>query len=363
MREMMRFHARYFPGLDERVGQARAFAGFLADASQHFVAGGPTMRGYASTMQSEFELVARSPDHYVMHEHLADVNQPFYFQEFIDLLEEHDLQYLGDANFSSMLTNNLPPDLRTELEEVSPNLIVLEQYRDFVVNRLFRQSLIVRADARINRQIDPAVVNGFSIRGTIRPSGNGEWAIPQAGGLQRVVHDPLVLGILASIDDAAPQSLSFQELLDSLPLTVWDRDSSPLDRESRLAPLVFSLFASEALELRLWDPDFCPVVSERPCVFAPARLADNRIGTPSPYHITIGFNSLIQWMIPLLDGTRSAAEVSEMLALAIHDGSVTVPEPEDSDALTSGSSDELVADGLEKLRRWALLESWRQPSG
>ena len=47
-----------------------------------------------------------------------------------------------------MLTSHFPAPVAETLERISPDLLHLEQYMDFVRNRQFRQTLLCHADLR-----------------------------------------------------------------------------------------------------------------------------------------------------------------------------------------------------------------------
>jgi len=68
------------------------------------------------------------------------------------------LQYPAEADFSTMLTAQFAPAVAQTLEQISPNIIQLEQYMDFVRNRLFRQTLLCHKNLKLNRALTPAVM-------------------------------------------------------------------------------------------------------------------------------------------------------------------------------------------------------------
>jgi methyltransferase-like protein/2-polyprenyl-3-methyl-5-hydroxy-6-metoxy-1,4-benzoquinol methylase len=154
VRQMMRYHAAQFSEANAQVEQARALLPFLASAT---AGTGP----YHDVLTSEAERLSRSPDSYVFHEHLERTNIPLYFHEFIARAEAAGLQYLSESNVSEMLTSTFPPDVARTLERISPDLLHLEQYMDFVRNRQFRQTLLCHANLRPTRALTPDVLSGL----------------------------------------------------------------------------------------------------------------------------------------------------------------------------------------------------------
>ncbi len=52
-------------------------------------------------LQNELDVIRKTRDSYILHEHLENENNPIYFYEFIERAEAHDLQYLGEAHFGA----------------------------------------------------------------------------------------------------------------------------------------------------------------------------------------------------------------------------------------------------------------------
>ena len=134
VRHMMRYHAGQFEEPAEQIEQARALLAFLASASQ---GSGP----YGELLTREVDRLGRAEDSYLFHEHLEQTNTPLYFHQFVERAERAGLQYLSEASVSDMLTSRFPESVAATLERISPDILHLEQYMDFVRNRLFRQTL------------------------------------------------------------------------------------------------------------------------------------------------------------------------------------------------------------------------------
>lgn len=357
IREMMRAHARFFPDHGERVQQARALIEFLVEATGQFNGTSDLASAYYLVARSELRMLQERADYYVMHEHLAEDNEPMYLLDFVEQVNQNGLQYLGDANFASMLAENLPESIRETIDGVSRDHLSLEQYRDFVLNRMFRQSLVVRNDVHLSREIDPGVIQEFTARAALRVSASGSWEVPRAGGTSSTVTNPLVVAVLEELASVYPASLAFSKLSKRISEPGWDGESNIAARERLLASVLLSLFATDAVELRSWDPTFETVVSAYPRVFRPALFADNARGTPSPHHLTYGFDQIVAWLIPSLRGIVSTEKLAELIRARLNDGSMVI------EGLTKGSSldfalaESLVATSLEHLRATGMLES------
>src|SRR5262249_25122920 len=105
VRDLMRYHALTFPEPDRRMAQARAMLDFLARGVPE------ENNAYAKLLRSELDPLRQAPDYYILHEYLADINEPLYFSQFVERAYAHGLQYLADAEFATMLALRFPPQV------------------------------------------------------------------------------------------------------------------------------------------------------------------------------------------------------------------------------------------------------------
>ncbi len=83
-------------------------------------------------LKSELDLVKKSRNSYLFHKHLEEFNATIYFHNFIDRADKHRLQYLAEADFSTILSSGFPRDVPETLNRISPDIICTEQYMDFL---------------------------------------------------------------------------------------------------------------------------------------------------------------------------------------------------------------------------------------
>ncbi len=101
-----------------------------------------------STLEEMMPIVRRCRSHsYLLHEFPgAPCNAPCYFKEFVERAGTHGLAYLADAEPSTMFVQNYGEKVREPLlRECGSSQVMIEQYLDFLVNRTFRQTLLVRS--------------------------------------------------------------------------------------------------------------------------------------------------------------------------------------------------------------------------
>jgi SAM-dependent methyltransferase len=162
IRDMMIYHTAGFAGAEAKVKQARGLLEFLARSA-------PANTPYGMMVRQEADSIKNAADAYLFHDHLEENNQAFYFHEFTDAAKRHGLVYLAEADLNDMLVSNFPPEVAQTLQRVATDIVRMEQYMDFVRNRMFRQTLLVHEDAPIRRDVGGRVVKGFFLSSAARP--------------------------------------------------------------------------------------------------------------------------------------------------------------------------------------------------
>lgn len=220
LRDMMIMHTRSLPDINQKVQQARALLKFLAEACDENTA-------YGKHLRSELELFSKCDDSYIAHEFLEDENRPLYFVDFLAQAAKHDLQYLGEAELSTMLTENLPPQAAETLRKLNLPQIDVEQYMDFIRNRMFRSTLLTHKEVPISRNIDPSVVEDFYVTSLVAlsnpdapESDDAIYKFPAGGEIR--LNEPFGKTLLRSIwqagQNAIPTKEAIEKALNAAPL-------------------------------------------------------------------------------------------------------------------------------------------------
>ena len=125
--------------------------------------------GFDSMIRQELAVLAATPDTYLLHEHLEDYNEPLYFHQFVDRAAAKNLQYLGEAQITVMLASRLGPEIEKTLRHISPDLLQMEQYMDFLRNRMFRQTLLCHDNVKLDHALRPEAVQRMWIASPAKP--------------------------------------------------------------------------------------------------------------------------------------------------------------------------------------------------
>ena len=232
---------------------------------------------YAMALKSEADTLSKVADAYVFHEHLEPVNEAFYFHQFAEAAREHGLVYLAEANFRDMMVTNLPAPVIETLTRIAPDIVRLEQYMDFVRNRMFRQTLLVHDDVVVNRRLDWQPLREMYFVGVAEPmdgvprlDSDAEHSFRTAQGAIFAVGNPLIKAAMLLLWERRPQALAFADLLaeaQAMTAATTGSDGAADRTEQQAASLGATLLHSYGagwVEIRSWAPKFCITPSDSP---------------------------------------------------------------------------------------------------
>ena len=301
IRAMMRRHTAAFADPAAKIQQARALLAMLQLAPD--AAG----EGYRSLLQSEVGVAVHSSDYLLYHDDLAEVNEAFYFEDFMAEAAAHGLAFLAEANFAEMSLHGLPEPLARTLGALGErDLIAREQYLDYVRCRGFRQTLLCHADAPIDRAVSLERMRPFRVAGYLsrrETAGGVEYRGPAGSVL--VTEDAATIAALDRVAAAHPGSVPFAELAGGL-------DEAGAEA---LAEAVYRAFAVGVVGLRLFDPAMATRISERPRASARARQLAGNGRVVNLLHEGVAVDGDAARVLAALDGTCTLAEVAEALGL------------------------------------------------
>jgi SAM-dependent methyltransferase len=290
--EMLRFHTEPLDDPAQRIAESQALARLLAE-------GRALDDPYAALMKAELERFSARDAGFLFHDDLAQVNDPCWFHEFVAHAEGHRLQFLCEAELVATSYFGLTPAARRVLDALDP--MVREQYLDFAKCRRFRQSLVCREDATVERRFGPEKMEAFRFLSRRRGIAEESAAVEPPKDEEGVAR-----AILDALDAAAPNALGVGELAARIP---------GLDR-GRLRELCLAGAQTGAIQLHVRAPDLGTTAGSRPCASAAARAqAERGKGVTNLRHVLVELDDdLVLKMLPLLDGTREAAALAAALA-------------------------------------------------
>jgi SAM-dependent methyltransferase len=328
LREIMCFHAARYTQPEEQVREARMLLDFLAEA------GAGENSPHSLLLRQETEMLRQQSDAYLYHEHLEEHNSPCYFFEFAHKVKAAGLQYLGDATVQTMFPHGYPPKILQTLNRLARDLIQLEQYLDFVRNRMFRMSLLCHADVPLVRTIDVDLLQEMHLSAAAVPDpGGAEGKQLPAGAAVFKLHtggtvttgDSVATAAMAALGRAWPESVPFDRLAEGL-VAAGVTEATPEGRH-RLAAVLMSLLAGSAVSASVGPARCVAQVSGSPAVTPLARyLAAKEGWLPTRRHTVFRTDEFGRRAVPLLNGQRTRDGVVEELVREFEAGRLPVKQ-------------------------------------
>ena len=323
---MLRGNPRDLPA--ERLSFARGMIDFLQQVARKDSVLAKALEENAPSLRS-------SRDYYLLHEYLEAFNAPCYFQQLLERAEVHGLSYLAEAELSGMFVKNYGDDIAGPLlKECGHSQVLLEQYLDFVVNRTFRQTLLVHASRseQIRYQVQPERYQAFHfaawlpcLQGSTRQDGSmQEYGVPG----KATVNTPQSAVKLAMDRLTAdwPCTLAYADLLacvrSGLHPDLPEAQSQALLDDLLEHLVIRGLVKYHLAPIALADLSARPAVD--PQVRNMARLSqqDADASTFNQWHETVPLSVVERWLLPELDGTRDRQALADLLLMHAAQGRI-----------------------------------------
>lgn len=312
-RDLMRFHTRGIADPQLRPPAARAAVEFMLAAAQ----GSSFTRELIEREMAGFE----GKDYFLLHDLLADENDPLYFLDFIGAAAACELQFLAEAEFGAMSTQAYAPSVRRQLDAM-PRL-EREQYIDFLHLRRFRQTLLCRSGRTVDLDVTEERLAGLWFSTRLRPirsdvdardEGPVDFHHPYQGRFR--ADEPTAKALAMVLAGGDRRGMDFGALEAGVAEAL--QQPARIDKALRkaLVPALLSLYARDFVEIHAARWDFCTTVNDRPCTSLHARLLAER-GAPVVNAMHGSFllpSPMLRRLVMLLDGTRHVDELLDALA-------------------------------------------------
>jgi methyltransferase-like protein/SAM-dependent methyltransferase len=262
IREMLCYHTAGASDPIEKIRLAREHLAYLAGfyaASKYPI---------HAVLAQETAAIQKFNDSYILHEYLEEFNEPVYFHQFVARAAAKKLQFLAEAEISSMLPASFGSDTEQKLRAIAGNPLDLEQHMDFLRTRLFRQTLLCHDHHKLDHTLNPDVLASFHIASPMKPESDNpdlrtDKAEPfvHANRPRLTTRTPLMKAALVILSRRWPMPIPFPDLLAESQKLL---DASA-DKDTReLAEALLNCYTANVVEFSLAPPVFVMHVSEKP---------------------------------------------------------------------------------------------------
>lgn len=301
-----------------RVAKARG----VLDATAKLSAGRASAP-YSELLQNESEILGQRADNYIYHEHLEEHCEPLYFRDFIRRAENYGLEYLGEAQLSTMALAQSNASMARAFSSFAADTIEREQYLDFVCGRTFRETLLCRADRKPSYVLPSRAVWPMHIASSLRPSAtpvdlSGCVATTFVGRLGERLSTtlPLLKAALLELACHWPAGIPFEQLLTAAAerLGIVPDD---LQRTLLAQTIVSQIKASNVIEVSVEPSRFRVAPGDRPAAAPLARhqALENTVVT-NRRHERIELSSVQRRVLLELDKATDVAQVARATELS-----------------------------------------------
>lgn len=312
LREMMLFHNRDFHDPQHKMQQALNLLKLLAHSQAS------PSEPYPKFLQEEFERLSNRALESLYHDELAETFAPLYFHQFMEEARRHELQFLAEADFFDMVPRGVTPKAVEVLDSINNDIVLREQYLDFMRGRHFRKTLLCHADASINRGIKSDCVKSFLISMSAKPE--SPTPASEAGakdtfrgstGASLTTADPLGRALFWRLVEHEPSRIPFPQLTTEVEARARQQfgfvPQPDQDVASDIAATLWATYCAGLLDMHLFAPPFVVRVSERPIASPLARWQARRSELVSTmHHRSLKLGSPLQRaLLTLLDGSRT----------------------------------------------------------
>ncbi len=350
---------------EEKLSYARGMLDFLEQSARPDSV-------LKKTLEEAMPIVRNAKSSYLLHEFLEPCNAPCYFKEFVARAQARGLAYLCDAEPSTMFVQNYGEKVRDPLlRECGGSQLLMEQYLDFLVNRTFRQTLLV-GQARaggIRYRLEPARIRQLELAGVFKTEDGSALALDAREqpcnaqrGLKVTLRLPVHKAVAHLLDTRYPASMSAGSLVEAVAALVGQPAAAV---EPAVMAMVEELLILGALRFRRSPVRTAETVSSQPQALSAVRSAVALVPGASPaastcnqWHEHVTVSLLERSLLPLLDGTHSHEALAEHLEAEVRSDRlrfVQDEKPLTDPAAVREFARQQVAVALDALRRKGLL--------
>jgi len=307
MAEMMRFHTQGVEdpeaAVTEGLGLVQAVGRALGDDNP-----------YAKAILSEMERIVRRNKVVTFHDDLSPDMKPLLFGDFIKRAKANNLQFLAEADYTTMVYDDLPADARAALEEIRDDPVRREQYLDFFKLRRLRETLLCRSNLTVLPEASNGAFDVLYFGVPLEPSAVPDYSTEEPlefvgqRNMSVTVAQPFVKAAIAVMCEAWPARLRFQEVLEKAQERLPQPEAAATDM---LSELVMKMYGAGLVEIDTHPWMYPARPSARPCVSQLARFQANEgARVTSLRHQAVDLDDdAARRLLVLLDGTRDMKQL------------------------------------------------------
>jgi len=347
--DMMKFYSKDVEDPMQKVSAGLQFLNFINFAADPESA-------YRKVIATELSQYSQRTAENIYHDDLSELNRPFFFREFADVLEPNGLQYLCEVD-EWWGESRMRPEITAKLDELGDDVVKREQYIDYILGRPFRSSVICRGSVKLDRKLSSGLLGGFYLASQAEPvlpitdlQSNSEIPFKGIDGHEASVTRAQSKAALTYLKDRWSTSVRFDELMETAAVAAGAK-GDPVDPQA--VEELFGLFKAGLIYLHRYRPEFPMLPGEKP---AASRFVQWQIKKKCADVTALsGMNlrpsdDLMRLLLLLCDGTRTRDQIAA-------DAASRIELPEESRDQLLAQLPAAVDERLAEFARLGLLEA------
>ena len=301
----------------EDVDESLMFLRFVMDAR-------PEGDPWRALLEEEMKQLERKGRDIIFHDELAPGYGPVAFADFAAHARRHGLEYICEATIPPPTDPCFDPERASTVKALAGgDRVAEEQIYDLMRFRMYRETLVCRADRGAERAVNPEL--DLRALGRLRlacladeasgPEVPEKTAVAavyriQGGALVGTQHAGMIV-LVDALRAAWPRSLTMAEVKALLGGAGYALDVGVVTQ-------MFRLIVARLIHLRAWEPPVSAGIGERPRASATSR-EDAAVQTRAAtlIHTVLDLHDpLVRQLLTLLDGTRDRTELLRELRAA-----------------------------------------------
>jgi methyltransferase-like protein/2-polyprenyl-3-methyl-5-hydroxy-6-metoxy-1,4-benzoquinol methylase len=313
--------------------------------------------------------MGKSGEHYLIHEYLELCNAPCYFKDFLQRAMHHEMAYLGEAQPQIMFASNFGQDIAGPLmAELSHSQVELEQYLDFVVNRTFRQTLLIHAPltSRLNYSLGNSPIDKLHYAGLFEPlespGPDSTFVMALCNSTKLELKNAAQQAGIEALHASYPATLSFTQLVKAAQTQT---KMNAKDCKAQILRLLEYLVATGAVRYRCQPVVAANQVSKKPLALSFERqkamhyaIVPVRYPVANIWHEALILDPIEHCLLSTLDGKTDHAALTRHLIQSVNEGKIhflNEGQPiSDADEIAQRSKDSILP-ALQRMQRKGLL--------
>lgn len=315
IRDMMIYHTRHQKDPIEKLNSSRAIFNIVQEGTSH------ARNAYSEFLRQEANSIKNIEDYYLYHEHLEQENHPVYFYEFMEVANQYGLSYLGDAVLKVSLQEQQIQGMSKKHAEQITDPIEKEQFLDFLTNRRFRSSILIKSKEQKKSAFKPEHLDNPCLASTLKSVDKLKSAqlldqssvVFSTKNLDLKTRHPVSKCLLHVLQQQNKKPVVLNELVEKVSLLT-GQPSVKIRNYFFNSFNLLPLLSSGALTIHSLPPDSISTVSQMPKASKVARVQSgygNEV--TNLHHTSVRLNDFDSELLKLLDGKKSKDQLLEHL--------------------------------------------------